>query len=279
MDLQTVERCLNLLKTSPSIDTVDITGGAPELNPYFRTLVAEARAMGKRVIDRCNLTVLFEKGQEDLADFLAERKVDVVASLPCYTQDNTDKQRGKQVFNDSVTAIKLLNDKGFGRGSEQTSLRLDLVYNPLGPSLPPHQIQLEADYRHRLWKDHQITFNSLLAITNMPIKRFADDLYQTGQYASYMGLLANAFNPSTVPALMCRNTVNVAWDGKIYDCDFNAALELNSAMSDAEGNRTRRADIWAVENLSDLQNGLIRTNKHCYGCTAGSGSSCGGNLA
>ncbi|RMJ23144.1 hypothetical protein PHISP_05988 [Aspergillus sp. HF37] len=277
---------------SPSIDTVDITGGAPELNPHFRTLVAEvdistlvgqvaymlqARAMGKTIIDRCNLAVLFESNQEDLARFLADRDVNVVASLPCYTPDNTDRQRGKRVFDDSITALRILNDHGFGR-HPSASRRLDLVYNPLGASLPPSQPALEDEYRRRLLDDHGVSFNSLYTITNMPIKRFADTLYQTGQYAAYMELLVHAFNAGTVGGLMCRYTVNVAWDGKIYDCDFNAALDLGSQATLRGENRTG-LDVWDIDNLADLRGGRIRTAKHCFGCTAGSGSSCGGSLA
>ncbi|GAB7359199.1 hypothetical protein MBLNU230_g5266t1 [Neophaeotheca triangularis] len=201
--------------------------------------------MGKKVIDRCNLAVLFEKGQEDLAGFLASQDVSVVASLPCYTPDNTDKQRGKRVFDDSITALKLLNDQGFGRPTApgtDSKRALDLVYNPINESLPPPQAALEAQYRDRLWEDHQITFNSLFAITNMPIKRFADDLFNTGRYTAYMETLAQAFNPGTVGGLMCRQTVNVAWDGKIYDCDFNAALELNTAGSEPSS----KLDVWAL---------------------------------
>ncbi|TKX24964.1 hypothetical protein C1H76_2807 [Elsinoe australis] len=280
MDLKTVQRCLDILKASPSIDTVDITGGAPELNPHFRKLVKEARAMGKVVIDRCNLAVLFENGQQDLARFLSEQDVNIVASLPCYTPDNTDRQRGKRVFDDSITAIKILNDQGFGRNtnSSATSHRLDLVFNPGGASLPPSQPVLETEYRRRLWDDHEITFDSLFTLTNMPIKRFADTLFQTGQYTEYMQLLANSFNASTIAGLMCRFTVNVAWDGKIYDCDFNAALDLGSQMPRQQDRTDTALDIWKLDNVADLRGALIRTKKHCFGCTAGSGSSCGGAL-
>ncbi|EAS28444.3 radical SAM/Cys-rich domain-containing protein [Coccidioides immitis RS] len=278
MSLATIERCLEVLAMSPCITTVDITGGAPELNPYFQTLVREARKMGKTVIDRCNLVVLWERGQEGLVNFLAEQKVNIVASLPCYTERPTDRQRGKLVYNDSIFALKALNERGFGRpspptGSSQDGLRLDLVYNPADHSLPPSQSNLEAEYRERLWEDHQITFTSLYTLANMPIRRFADTLLRTGNYEPYMELLANAFNPQTVDGLMCRHTVNVGWDGKLYDCDFNGALEMGTRI----GGRSH-LDIWDIDNLEDLRDKTIRTGLHCFGCTAGAGSSCGGSL-
>ncbi|KAK9236453.1 hypothetical protein V1525DRAFT_406889 [Lipomyces kononenkoae] len=272
MDYKTVRRCLELIEKSPSIETVDITGGAPELNPHFRLLVAEARAMGKTVIDRCNLVVLFEVGQEDLSAFLAAQEVNIVASLPCYTEENIEKQRGKRVFTDSIAALKMLNSHGYGQPS-RPGLRLDLVYNPTGPTLPPKQSELEDAYRQRLFSDHGIVFTSLLALTNMPIKRFADTLLHSGQYSAYMQLLANSFNEGTVDGLMCRNTVNVAWDGKVYDCDFNAAIGMGSRSCTGQ-----ELDIWSIDNVSDLEGTSVRTGKHCFGCTAGSGSSCGGTL-
>ncbi|KAA8645254.1 radical SAM/Cys-rich domain protein [Aspergillus tanneri] len=249
MDRKTVDRCLEVLKARrvPSISTVDITGGAPELNPHFRMLVQEARSMGKTVIDRCNLVVLFEQGQENLAEFLAEQGVNIVASLPCYTEDNTDRQRGKRVFDDSITALKSLNRWGFGCAtpstvSAQDHQRLDLVYNPIGPSLPAPQHELETAYRQRLWDDHGVSFNSLYTLTNMPIKRFADTLLEKGEYAAYMELLANSFNISTVDRLMCRYTVNVSWDGDLYDCDFNSALQMGSKGVGQVGN----LNIWQI---------------------------------
>ncbi|KAK6370391.1 hypothetical protein LTR64_005632 [Lithohypha guttulata] len=271
MDAQTVQRCIELVQKTPSIETVDITGGAPELNPHFRTLVVEARKLGKSVIDRCNLVVLFEKGQEDLAPFLAENGVHVVASLPCYTEDNTDKQRGRRVFEDSIDALKTLNRHGYGQQS--SPLRLDLVYNPLGPNLPGPQSSLNAAYHDQLFREHGIVFNSLLTITNMPIRRFADSLLQSGQYLPYMELLTNSFNVSTVDQLMCRNTINVAWDGKIYDCDFNAAMGMGRSNEAGQS-----VDLWNIDSLDDLTGNRIYTGKHCLGCTAGAGSSCGGAL-
>lgn len=195
--------------------------------------------MGKAVIDRCNLVVFFEKGQEDLPNFLAENQVRVVASLPCYTDENTTKQRGKRVFPDSIAAIQQLNALGYGQPG--SPLILDLVYNPGGPSLPPSQSELEADYRDVLFKDHGVRFNSLLTIANMPIKRFADHLFNNHQLAGYMELLANSFNVSAVGGLMCRNTINIAWDGKLSDCDFNAALDMQSRDHDGKD-----LDIWKI---------------------------------
>ncbi|RYO75178.1 hypothetical protein DL764_010572 [Monosporascus ibericus] len=199
----------------------------------------QARTMGKTIIDRCNLVVLFEEGQNDLAAFLSENKVAIVASLPCYTDENTTRQRGKRVFEDSILALRMLNSHGYGKPG--SGLRLDLVYNPNGPTLPARQSELEAAYRKRLLDDHGVQFSSLLTLANMPIKRFADDLLMTGQYTQYMQLLANSFNAGTVDGLMCRDTVNVAWDGKLYDCDFNAALEIGSRSPPHE-----EMDIWSI---------------------------------
>jgi radical SAM/Cys-rich protein len=258
-------RVLELLAREPALDTLDLTGGAPELNPHFRMLVRGARALGRRVIDRCNLTVLFEPGQEDTAEFLACEGVDVVASLPCYSAGNVDAQRGRRVYERSLEALRRLNALGYGAG-----LRLDLVYNPLGPSLPPPQAQLEADYRRELGL-LGIRFDRLLTITNMPIKRFARELARRGESEAYQALLVNHFNPATVDALMCRHTLSVAFDGQLYDCDFNQALELPLAG--------RRRTLDDVETLAALEALPVATAPHCFGCTAGSGSSCGGALA
>jgi radical SAM/Cys-rich protein len=261
------ERVLTLLASTPSIHTVDITGGAPELNANFRALVEESRRMGKNVIDRCNLTVLFEPGQELLADFLAAQKVEITASLPCYTETNVDQQRGKGAFEKSIRALRLLNAIGYGHpGSE---LALNLVYNPLGASLPPPQEKLEADYKTQLRENFGIEFNRLFTITNMPIKRFADFLFREGKHESYMALLANHFNRATVENLMCRELVSVGWDGKLYDCDFNQMLDLETP-----GRKT----IWDIDTFTGLAEMEIATRNHCFGCTAGAGSSCGGSL-
>ncbi|HEY5657615.1 MAG TPA: arsenosugar biosynthesis radical SAM (seleno)protein ArsS [Myxococcota bacterium] len=269
LDAPTAERILTLLERNPHVTTLDLTGGAPELNAHFRRLVRGAHALGRRVLDRCNLTVLFQPGQEDTPKFLAENGVKIVASLPCYTRGNVDAQRGKHVFERSIRALELLN--GFGYGAPDSALELDLVYNPLGPSLPPDQTELEARYRVELREAFGIEFNRLATLTNMPIKRFAHALARDGQHEAYMCLLVNHFNPQTVPALMCRYLVSVGYDGRLFDCDFNQMLELPL------GGRPRT--IWQVEDLSALEDDCIATDMHCYGCTAGSGSSCGGALA
>jgi radical SAM/Cys-rich protein len=261
------ERVLELLARDAALGTLDLTGGAPELNPHFRPLVRGARALGRRVIDRCNLTVLFERGQEDTADFLAAEGVDVVASLPCYTAGNVDAQRGKRVYERSLAALRRLNALGYARPG--TGLRLDLVYNPLGPSLPPPQATLEADYRRELGA-LGIAFDRLLTITNMPIKRFARDLARRGESEAYQALLVNHFNPATTPGLMCRSTLSVAWDGRLYDCDFNQALELPLAG--------RAATLFEIDDTAELAGLAVATAPHCFGCSAGAGSSCGGAL-
>ena len=296
MTLEVAAQCMNILDNSPSVDTVDLTGGAPELNPAFRFLVREARKRNKEVIDRCNLTVLLEPGQEDLPDFLATNKVRVVASLPCYSESNVDKQRGKGVFGRSILALQLLNAKGYGL--EGSGLRLDLVYNPSGGSLPPSQKALEVDYKNKLFADYGIQFNSLLTITNMPIKRFADYLLHKGELDSYMELLVNNFNPAAAEGVMCRDTLSVGWDGSIYDCDFNQQLQLGlgeklaSLVSTDEDQAGVGLPIEAPQNssilknprtvfdinsASDLLNSRIVTDSHCFGCTAGAGSSCQGS--
>jgi len=261
------DRILALLAATPSIQTVDITGGAPELNENFRRLVSETRRMQKQVIDRCNLTVLFEPGLETLAEFLAANNVEITASLPCYTESNVDQQRGKGAFEKSIRALRLLNEIGYGQPG--SSLALNLVYNPLGASLPPPQEKLEADYKSHLRESFGIEFNRLFTITNMPIKRFADMLVREGKHESYMGLLANHFNPATVEHVMCRDLVSIGWDGKIYDCDFNQMLDLETPGG---------KNIWEIDSFSELANSGIATDSHCFGCTAGAGSSCGGSL-
>jgi radical SAM/Cys-rich protein len=269
MARETAERVLDLVAAQPRIELVDVTGGAPELNPNFRFLAQGARRLGRRVIDRCNLTVLLEPGQEDLADFLAAHEIEIVASLPCHGATNVDRQRGVGVFEKSIAALHRLNALGYGAPGSR--LRLDLVYNPVGAFLPPPQAQLEADYRERLESDHGVSFDHLLTITNMPIRRFAADLERAGRSAEYMGLLVNHFNPATIEGLMCRDLLSVGYDGRLYDCDFNQMLELPL------GGEART--IWDVERLDDLEGEPIATGSHCFGCTAGAGSSCGGALA
>ncbi len=261
------ERLIALLAESPGVTTVDITGGAPELNPSFRWLVDEARRLGRHVIDRCNLTVLFEPGMDDLAAFLAERDVEIVASLPCYSAKNVEEQRGHGVFAKSIAGLQRLNALGYGRsGGKRT---LNLVYNPNGAFLPPAQAGLEATYKDRLAEDFGIVFDHLFTITNVPIARYADYLDERGEYDGYMSLLAAHMNPATVSGLMCRSLISVGWDGAVYDCDFNQMLELPLAAA-----RT----IFELDSLA-LEGQSIATGAHCFACTAGSGSSCGGSLA
>src|SRR5260221_4425750 len=267
MPVEVADRVLTLLAGTPSVHTVDITGGAPELNENFRTLVTESRRMGKQVIDRCNLTVLFEPGQESLSEFLAANQVEITASLPCYTEANVDQQRGKGAFEKSIRALHLLNAIGYRKPG--AALVLNLVYNPLGAWLPPPQEKLEADYNRQLREHFGIEFNRLFTITNMPIKRFADFLFREGKHEQYMDLLANHFNPATVDHLMCRELVSVGWDGKLYDCDFNQMLDLETPGG---------KNIWDIDSFSELAKAGIATGRHCFGCTAGAGSSCGGSL-
>lgn len=268
MSSETAQRVLALLQNTPEIVTVDVTGGAPELNPNFRTLVRESRRLQKRVIDRCNLTVLQEAGQEDLLNFLREQQVEIIASLPCYTAENVDKQRGRGVFERSIHALRLLNRAGYGQPG--STLRLDLVFNPGGASLPPSPEDLEREYKRHLRDEFGIEFGRLLTITNMPIRRFSDYLVRIGKQESYMTLLANSFNPSTVEHVMCRYLVSVSWDGRLYDCDFNQMLQMPS---------TRQASIWDIESFSEVGCDEIQLGDHCFGCTAGTGSSCGGQLS
>jgi len=268
MTAETAERLLHLLAATPAIGTVDITGGAPELNPNFRRLVTRSRELDREVIDRCNLTVLFEPGMAGLSEFLAEYKVQIIASLPCYTAPNVDAQRGRGVFDKSIRALQRLNTLGYGKPG--SSLTLHLVYNPLGACLPPEQSRLEADYKRQLREHFGIEFHRLFTLANMPISRFADSLRRSGNYGDYMALLAGNFNPSTVAELMCRSLINVGWDGGLYDCDFNQMLGI--------GIGGRRATVWDLETFSHMEGQLIATGMHCFGCTAGAGSSCGGAL-
>jgi radical SAM/Cys-rich protein len=269
LDARSAERVLELLAASPGVGTLDLTGGAPELCEQFRPLVRGARALGREVIDRCNLTVLFEPGQEDTAEFLAAQRVKIVASLPCYGPENVDRQRGRGVFERSIRALRLLNELGYA--SPGSGLELDLVYNPQGPSLPPDERELEARYREELRAGFGVEFGHLASLTNMPIKRFAHALERDGRHEAYMSLLVNHFNPETVPALMCRHLVSVAYDGTLHDCDFNQMLELPLGAG--------AQSIFDLDDLAELEGAPIATAPHCFGCTAGSGSSCGGALA
>jgi len=268
MTKATIDQIIEVLDRTPEISTVDITGGAPEMNPHFEYLVEQCRIRNRHVIDRCNLTVFYVKGKSHLPEFLAEHEIEIIASLPCYQEANVDQQRGKGVFNRSITALQTLNNLGYGK--EGTGLRLHLVYNPLGPSLPPSQRNLEQDYKEELMSRHGIQFNRLLTITNMPISRFLDDLRESGQVDSYYTLLVNSFNNATVEDLMCRSLISVGWDGRLFDCDFNQMLELPLQNNCPQ---------WIADfQLATLENRRIVVGSHCFGCTAGSGSSCGGTL-
>lgn len=258
------------------IATLDLTGGAPELHPDFRRLVVEARLRGVRVIDRCNLTILFEPGQEDLAQFLADQDVEVVASLPCYSLDNVDKQRGKGVFDKSIAALQRLNSLGYGRPG--SGLTLNLVYNPQGASLPPNQVKLQADYKRELLTHFGIHFNDLFALANMPIQRFGSMLISKGQFNDYLRLLKENFAAANLANVMCRSMVSVDWQGFLYDCDFNQQLGL--ALPAAGPSLRVPTERPHLRNLlrEDPAGRPIRVAEHCYGCTAGQGSSCGGAL-
>ena len=272
MTQKTAERVMTLLAQAPEIETVDITGGAPELNPHFRYLVETARGLGKHVIDRCNLTILLEDDQEDLGEFLKSQQVEIIASLPCYSQDNVDKQRGSGVFDKSIVALKKLNTLGFGiPGSD---LLLNLVYNPGGAFLPPAQDALEKDYKAQLAAHFGIEFTGLYTLANLPINRFKDWLKRNEGYQSYMDLLIDNFNGATLDSVMCRSQISVDWQGNCYDCDFNQMLELPVVGAEFALPPT----IWNLDAFDTLINQPIATGGHCYGCTAGSGSSCGGAL-
>ncbi|MBL8829771.1 MAG: arsenosugar biosynthesis radical SAM protein ArsS, partial [Planctomycetaceae bacterium] len=262
MSDETATACLRLFEHG-EIPVLDLTGGAPEMNPQFRRLVSEARRLGRRVIDRSNLTILVAAGFDDLPEFLAGHGVEIVASLPCYLAENTDTQRGRGVFDRSIKALQRLNALGYGE--PRSGLVLDLMFNPIGPSLPPAVEKLESTYRNELFKRYGVRFNRLYTLTNMPISRFLDELGRSGRFEEYMQLLIGAFNPATVNGLMCRTTLSVGWDGRLYDCDFNQMLGLGL---DHDLPQT-------VHNLNpdQLANRPIVVGQHCYGCTAGAGSS------
>jgi len=271
MDRQTAEKVVDFIRAAAP-QTVDITGGAPELNPSFRWLVEQNRREDRHVIDRCNLTILFEPGQEDLPRFLADHHVEIIASLPCYSEANVTKQRGQGVFEKSIEALRRLNRIGYGKAG--SGLTLNLVYNPVGAHLPPPQATLEEDYKRELGTNFSIVFNHLYTITNMPISRFAHALLREGKTEAYMELLAIAFNPMTLDGLMCRRQVSISWDGYLYDCDFNQMLD----MKVGDGKPFRLGEKSADELVQLLHRRAILVDSHCYGCTAGAGSSCGGSL-
>jgi len=270
MSRDTLADVLVFLQVS-AITSLDITGGAPELHPHFRELVSRARALGVQVVDRCNLTILLEPGQEDLADFLARNRVQVTASLPCYTEELVDRQRGKGVYERSIQALRKLNALGYG--APGSGLQLNLVYNPQGPSLPPAQQQLEADYKRILGERFGVVFNSLFTLANMPIQRFGSTLISKGQFNEYMRLLHGAHREENLGAVMCRTLISVDWQGYVYDCDFNQMLGLPLSLKGHQ--RPQLSDLIA----RDLAGNPIAVRDHCYGCTAGQGSSCGGALA
>ena len=268
MTQETAELCISALEGT-DIPAVDITGGAPELSPVFRRLVERATALGRKVSDRCNLSVLLLPSQADLGEFLARHRVEVIASLPYYRAAQTDAQRGEGVFGRSLEALRRLNGLGYGRPG--SGLVLDLVYNPVGAFLPPRQEEIEARFKREMERHHGIVFNHLYTITNMPISRFLEFLLRTGNYEGYMERLANAFNPAAAAGVMCRHTLSVGWDGTLHDCDFNQMLELTTGFG-------------APAHIRDFDPGKLTsrrivTNNHCYGCTAGTGSSCGGSIA
>ena len=273
MDRDTVELVLGYL-AAQDVTTLDITGGAPELSPHFRYLVEQARSIGVHVMDRCNLTILSEPGQEGLAEFLAANQVEVVASLPCYTEELVDRQRGKGVYEKSITGIRRLNALGYGKAG--SGLTLDLVYNPQGPSLPPPQQALQADYKRVLGETFGIEFNQLFTLANMPIQRFGSTLISKGLFNQYMQLLRDAHSEQNLGTVMCRSMISVDYNGMVYDCDFNQMLGLPLRIAGKPGssNGTHLSDLVDF----DLEGNAIVVREHCYGCTAGQGSSCGGAL-
>lgn len=273
MDLKSVNRCLEILEENENITNLDLTGGAPELNPYFDYFVTEAKKLNKHIMVRHNLTVTFDgnpvtgESKEYLPDFFAENKIEVISSLPYYQEYFTDKQRGKGVFEKSIDSIKLLNSRGYGSNSKD--LMLNLVYNPVGAFLPGDQAELEKDFKKELYEKHDITFNKLYTITNMPINRFKQQLKKLNTYHKYMEKLINSFNPAAAEGIMCRNIISVGYDGTLYDCDFNQMLNMDISLENV------KSTIFNVD-FKDLLTRKIRFDSHCFGCTAGSGSSCGG---
>jgi radical SAM/Cys-rich protein len=268
---ETIDKVLDWFEAS-DLPILDLTGGAPEMIPDFQYLIQRVRGFSKRrhIIDRCNLTILLEPGYEHMAKFLAENKVEIIASMPCYEAKNVEEQRGSGVFDKSIKALQLLNQLGYG--VDDPDLQLNLVYNPNGAFLPPDQAELEADYKREMKKHFNISFNKLYVLTNLPIARFAKWLKKNDEYESYMQLLKDSFNSSTVNGLMCRNTVSVSWKGEVYDCDFNQMM--NMPFTDNSGASLK---LWQMDERR-FEGRAIATADHCFGCTAGSGSSCGGTL-
>lgn len=269
MSSELVDLVIDFLALNPGISILDLTGGAPELNPHFRRLLGAARSLGRQVVDRCNLTILSEPGMEWLVDFLAEQGTDIVASLPCYLEDNVDRQRGRGSFAASIKGLQSLNARGYGL--PDSHLSLSLVYNPQGAVLPPPQAELEEAYRAHLWDEHGIQFTRLLALANMPIQRFGSTLLSRGEFTSYMEILKGAHRPDNLSAVMCRDLLSIDWQGYVYDCDFNQQLGLPLG---AERQKRHLSEISAPA----LTGMPIRVAEHCYGCTAGQGSGCSGAL-
>jgi radical SAM/Cys-rich protein len=271
MSLETIDRIIDWLSKT-DIPTVDLTGGAPEMIPDFRYFIEQVKSLQphRHIIDRCNLTILLERGYVHLAEFLATNKVEIIASMPCYTPENVNAQRGERVFEGSIAALQLLNSVGYGIDPD---LPLHLVYNPVGTFLPPSQVALEADYKRELRKHFGIVFNKLYTLTNLPIGRFASYLRRNNKLEDYMELLINAFNPATIDGLMCRNTISVGWRGDVYDCDFNQQL----GMQWSSNWESKALFLWEIDPDS-LEGREIMTGDHCFGCTAGAGSTCGGAI-
>ena len=269
MTRETMQLCLDALRLNPDLKTVDLTGGAPEMNPDFRWFVEKIKELDRHVIVRCNLTIILaNKKYHDLPQFYKQHNIEVVSSLPFYTQDRTDRQRGDGVFEDSIKALQMLNEAGYG--NEETGLVLNLVYNPAGAFMAPPQVTLEKEYKQALQEHYNIHFNSLFAITNLPISRYLDYLLQSGNYEKYMEKLVVAYNPVAAENVMCRNTISIGWDGNLYDCDFNQMLDLKVASA------SKHISDFNMEFLNGRD---IVVNQHCFGCTAGAGSSCGGSVA
>ena len=266
MDRQTVDEVLAFIDYNKAIHTLDLTGGAPEMNPNFQYIVRQALDRGLKVIDRCNLVILLEPGYQELAQFLADNHVEIVASLPCYLEDNVDKQRGKGTFNASIRALQLLNQLGYGK--EGNDLTLNLVFNPQGVNLPPEQQALELAYKQYLQEHYDVVFNQLFAITNLPVQRFGSQLISKGQFDDYIQLLKDNYQVHNLAQVMCKNTLSVDWQGYVYDCDFNQMLKLPLG-----GKSTH------INDVVNLKSRSITTLQHCYGCTAGQGSSCGGSIS
>ncbi|MEE9396440.1 MAG: arsenosugar biosynthesis radical SAM (seleno)protein ArsS [Methylococcales bacterium] len=270
MDRATIDKVLEFMQAAKP-KTLDLTGGAPEMNPHFKELIYQAKQLDIHTIDRCNLTILEEPDHQDLAEFLAEKNIEIIASLPCYLEENVDQQRGNGAFQKSITALKKLNDLGYGE--EQSGLTLNLVYNPQGPTLPPPQNELETAYKKHLKDGFGIVFNQLFTMVNMPIQRFGSTLVSNGQFENYMELLKENYNPDALGSVMCKSTLSIDWQGYVYDCDFNQMLNL--PLADRSDSPIHVSEL----NHSTLVNQSIAVRQHCYGCTAGQGSSCGGAIS